>query len=296
MGFRMISWINLSRILPVTQLCAYGLSLFLFSGCLKAPNAEQNFGPEVDPLKIQSILKQGQSASAYSIEVGEFVYFEKIQQIESQEPEVIFQKGDTVVAKKEEPTHFVLVIISEIRELINGSFKPSHKELEALLPKPEYLEKLKKEQEEQDKQNKEKKEGQGENNDAEKRPEPPSENQEANQPKEAPEKVTFHNLRLQEILYPTPERVKKRPHCGGLNPEHCEKGIPSTQVSFDRVIWTQRGGDKSSFQFITSSYSPFLASQLSACSQSKIDFQGQRVKVTHCEVAQDFTWGTQNPK
>lgn len=265
------------------------LSLFLgfkLFGCLQSPPVEQSFGPEFDKSTVENSFNELKSASPYSIEIGEFAYLEKLQQIENNPADIIFQRGDTVTGKKEESDHYVLTLVSEIRELIDGSLKPSRTENEAILPKPTSVEQL-----------------------ANTLTKSFSKNQTALKSfatayktassylkEDQAQKVTFHNLEIKKILYPVPDLTKKRSNCGGLSSEHCKNGIPSVQVSFDRVTWEPRGGDKSSFRFVVSEHSPYLASQLSACVQSKIDFQGQRVRVTQCELIKDFTWGTQAVK
>jgi hypothetical protein len=262
------------------------LSFLLVGGCLKPPEAQQNFGPEVQKALIEKAFNEIQTASPYSIEVGEFAYLEKLQQVESNPPDVIFQRGDTVTAKKEEADYYVLTLVTEIRERVEGVFKSSKKETQAILPKIKSVEelaaqafktltlrpqKLQNYQSQMQKSIKTLEES-------------------------STEKVSYHNLEVKKIVFPTPDLVKKRENCGGLSIEHCQNGLPATQISFDKVIWESRGGDKTSFRFVMSEYSPYLASQLSACAQSSLDFQGQRVRVTQCEFIKDFTWGTQAAK
>jgi hypothetical protein len=262
------------------------LSLLLIAGCLKPPESQQNFGPEVNKSLIEKAFNEIEIASPYSIEVGEFAYIEKLQQVESNPADVIFQRGDTVTGKKEEPERYVLTLVTEVRERIDGNFKPSKKETQAVLPKLKSIEQLaaeafksftigdKKLQNYQSR----------------------ALNSLKTLSESSPQKITYHNLEIKKIVFPTPDLVKKRENCGGLSADHCKNGIPATQLSFDKVIWESRGGDKSSFRFVMSEFSPYLASQLSACVQSKIEFQGQRVRVTQCEFIKDFTWGTQAAK
>jgi len=256
------------------------------SSCLKPPKTEQNFGPEVDKALLDKALNDIKTASPYSIEVGEFAYLEKLQQVESNPEDVVFQRGDTVVSKREEPNHYVLTLVTEIREKIDGKFKPSKKETEAILPKFNTMEQLallitQKQFPEL--------------NFIKSYQTSPRINL-AQINSASKEKITFHNLEIKNIRFPVPDLVKKRPNCGGLVRDHCANGIPATQISFDKVVWEERGGDKSTFRFTLSEHSPFLASQLSACVESKIDFQKQRVRVTQCEFIKDFTWGTQASK
>jgi hypothetical protein len=261
------------------------LSLFSVS-CLKPPETKQNFGPEVDKSSVEKALNDIKTASPYSIEVGEFAYMEKLQQVESNPADVIFQRGDTIVSKREEPDYYVLTLVTEIREKIDGVFKPSKKETEAILPKINSMEQLAFSV------------IQNKSRDFAKIKsfEPSSIIRISQSDTSAKEKVTFHNLEVQNIRFPVPDLVKKRQNCGGLIADHCTNGIPATQISFDRVVWEERGGDKSSFRFTISEHSPYLASQLSACVQSRIDYQGQRIRVTQCELIKDFTWGTQASK
>jgi len=258
----------------------------IMTGCLKPPEITQDFGPEVNKALVEKAFTELRSASPYRIEVGEFAYMEKLQQVESNPADVIFQRGDTVTGKKEEPDHYVLTLVTEIRERMDGALKPSRKETEAILPKVKSIEQLALE--------------------TTKNTAPtylkltkfeiPLAKSLKNIEEPALQRVTYHNLNIKTMILPTPDLVKKRSNCGGLSTAHCQNGIPSVELSFDKVIWTERGGDKSSFRFTVSEYSPFLASQLSACVQSKVDFQGQRVRVTQCEFIKDFTWGNRIDK
>lgn len=257
--------------------------LLLFMSCLKPPEIDQDFGPEIAKSEVEKALNSIPTASPYSIETGEFVFVERIQQIESSAAQVIFQRGDTVTSKTEESDHYVLTIVTEIRELVDGAFKPSRKEEQVTLSKPQNVFQLANlfSLEQQPKINRQSHSATS------------IRSQSLGVKSEAPaNRITYHNLSTKDLLFPTPALTKERPNCGGLSVEMCQSGIPATLVTFDVVVWEERGGDKSSYQFILTKHVPFFASQVSSCVSGKLDYMGQRVSIVQCENVRDFTWGT----
>lgn len=270
----------------IISLVVGGLLTTTLSSCLKPPSQEQHFGPENTLQDIQSGFNAAPSPSPYSIESGEFAYLEKSIQIESQPPEVIYQRGDTIINKKETATDYILTVVTETREKIDGAMKPAKKESDVYLPKIKTIHQL----------------SQlfsiSSFSQTSKFLITPSSIKSlwlsANSLKIKTEKVTYHNYKKTDQIFKTPDLVKNRDNCGGLSPSQCLNGIKVTEIRFDKVIWTERGGDKASFQFILSSETPYLASQLLACVHSRVDYQGQRVNIIQCEKIKDFKFGQKN--
>lgn len=251
-------------------------ALLLLTSCLKPPELEQDFGVEFSYDDVSKALNQTPYVSPHTVEQNEFVYYERWQQIETLKPELALQRAHTVTKKEDQGDYYLLTIITEIREPVNGQMKPSITENQARLDKPTTLfqlasmfskiqtplsipivtfgEKIKPKQ-------------------------------------ETTPKVTFHNLKTQSIKWAIPTLIKERPDCGGLTASICQQGLNAVEISFDRVQWEKRGGDKTHFIFTYSDQVPYFANQLSACMEAKLDYQGQRLNLVQCESVRDFTKG-----
>jgi len=270
------------------------------SSCLKPPSYEQDFGAEVSREAILKALNDAPYPSPYTIEPGEFAYFDKLQTIESLNPHVVAQKGHTIMSKVDRGDHYLLTMVTETKEWVDGAMKPSRKESELVLPKmnimalalwlqsPATLLSTWTKPWQQDPQLECLRQ-------RDQRPQAQSWSEKifslfVTQSSEG--RVSYHNLKVEELTFPVPLLVSRRVDCGGLASSICQGGIPAQKVSFDIVRWESRGGDKSSFYYIYSDRVPYLAGQLEACAESKIDYQGQRVRVRQCERAQDFTMGS----
>ena len=288
MGFRM----NYFRILFFCQ---------LLTSCLKPPQNLQDFGPEASLESINSALGDAPITSPYSIEAGEFVYIEKWQQVESSSPTLIAQEGQTISQKEDKGDHYLLTLVTEIRQNIDGQMKPTLTESSVRLNKPTALEQLAHYFSFQ------------KNIDIRSEiskvrvpflswPDPfktlgansrasiaAKSSNTASSPKA--QKVTYHNLEVETISWSTPSLVKERQNCGGLPAEPCQQGVATRRIRFDRVLWEERGGDKMSFAFHFSDQVPYLANQLSVCMEAKVDYQGQRLNLLQCETVKDFTSG-----
>lgn len=252
------------------------IPIMLLTSCLKPPELEQDFGTESSHEEVSKALNQTPYISPHTVEQNEFVYYERWQQIETLKPELAQQRAHTVTKKEDQGDHYLLTIITEIREPVNGQMKPHLTENQARLDKPTTLfqlanmflkiqtplalsvetfgEKIKPKQ-------------------------------------EATQKVTFHNLKMRNFNWTVPQLVKDRHDCGGLSSAQCQDGISAVEVSFDRVLWENRGGDKTHFIFTYSDQVPYFANQISACMEAKLDYQGQRLNLVQCESVRDFTKG-----
>ncbi|MCS6837858.1 MAG: hypothetical protein NZ480_03330, partial [Bdellovibrionaceae bacterium] len=228
----------------------------------------------------EDALKKAPSVDPLTIHPGEFAYWTTHQKIERLSQQIILQKAITVTQRKEDHQYVYLTLVTELRELVAGEFKPSKNEQEFRILKeakttshpleidnewspftqyfqttfsPLWLQK--------------------------------SARSQTSQP-------SYFNLKVRKLLYPTPTLVRQRPNCGGLSP--CQDTIEAQEIRFDQVRWESRGGDKTSFQIIYSNQVPYLANRLKICIESKIDYQGNRIKIQQCEEVEDFNKGSQN--
>lgn len=252
------------------------LPCLLLTSCLKPPELEQDFGLESPYEDVSNALNQTPYISPHTVEQNEFVYYERWQQIETLKPELALQRAHTVTKKEDQGDHYLLTIITEIREPVNGQMKPSLSENQARLDKPTTLFQLA--------------------NMFLKIQTPLSLpivtfGEKIRPKQESTAKVTFHNLKTKNLNWKIPTLIKERPDCGGLTPTQCQDGVAAVEVSFDRVLWETRGGDKTHFIFTYSDQVPYFANQLSACMEAKLDYQGQRLNLVQCESVRDFTKG-----
>lgn len=272
----------------------------VLSSCLKPPSYEQDFGSEVSREAILKALNEAPYPSPYTIEPGEFAYFDKLQTIENLNPNVVAQRGHTIMSKVDRGDHYLLTMVTETKEWVDGAMKPSRKESELVLPKmnimalalwlqsPATLLSAWTKPWQQDpalaplRQVSQERQVESWSEKVFRLFVAPS----------SEGRISYHNLKVEELIFPVPLLVSRRVDCGGLTHAICQGGIPAQKVSFDMVRWESRGGDKSSFYYIYSDRVPYLAGQLEACAESKIDYQGQRVRVRQCERAQDFTMGS----
>ena len=246
------------------------LVVFLW-GCMKTPEYNQDFGPEVSGDSIAAAINEAPTASVYSIKKGEFASSQKTQQVQSNQPVVVFQLSNTVTDKTEDASNYYFTIIKKTAEMIDGQMKPTTTESHAVLAKPTPT---------------------------------PAAAPASDSPKSLPTlsiasvqtaaadgAVTFHNLRVDDISVNVPTLVLQRSDCGGLSPDLCHGSIPAKRISFDQVNWKGGVGNKYSVSYTISSMVPFFASQLQECVEANVPYQQQLVHVIQCTNTVDFTTG-----
>jgi hypothetical protein len=247
---------------------------------MKNPDFTQNFGDETSVEDINAALQDdSNSISPYMIKQGEFSYIEQSRYIETQQPVVILQRGDTVTLKTEDTTNFYFTVVSELVELINNEMKPSRTEQVVPLSKK----------------------GQHAANTVDSMIASLSSPQMSAQSVHkmdtttdptAPVKTTYHNFVKDQTTFMVPALVKKRANCGGLAEDICNNGIPANRIRFDKVDWDANGvGNKMSVEVLYSKNVPYFSSQLQSCLSTSIPVADQRVKITQCSTIVDFTFG-----
>jgi len=279
--------------------------------CMKTPEINKDFGPEVPAESLKDALNQAQIESTYlsvqNIKQGEFAYTEKTSQIENLYPIVFRQRGDTVSKKVEDEKKIMYTITRELRELDSaGHMQGSHSSSDACLAKTH---------------------GGCDQKDlvGSTAPDVPSVLNPItmfsvrDNPSPPPDfgiaaghlqdlswraitthsgdsiHWTYHKLRKIYSSINTPSLVQMRPDCGGRkNP--CSSPMQTVEVRFDEVDWTtEKYPVKYSYVLIFSPEAPFFASQVMSCGSTTVPFRNQRVALLQCETVKDFTAGHDTP-
>jgi hypothetical protein len=257
--------------------------VLIFTGCMKEPDFEQDFGDEVAAQEIDKVLNDiyDSTASPYDIKKGEFSYLERTQEIESFPPILLLQKADTVTNRVDTPNEIVFTIVSEIRELIDGQMKPSREEREVPLRKPTTPSPMA-----------------AGDTPAEGPPGAVNEKQLLSwksirqQDVQTKARVTYHRLTKKDDFIQVPPLVQTHPNCGGLGTHDCFAPLPVSILRFDRVDWEGETGSKTSYLFVFSPKVPYFASQLLGCAETTVPYEGQRVKLRQCDEVKDFIFGS----
>lgn len=100
-----------------------------------------------------------------------------------------------------------------------------------------------------------------------------------------PIRVSFHNLTVETVMYPAPDRVAMQPGCLGL--PNCE--LKSTHITFSRADWySDTSRDITHFNFTFSTDAPYLGVALNGCMNFLYRANGREYLVTQCQVLRDF--------
>jgi hypothetical protein len=274
----------------------FALSQLVIIGCMQKPDPKPNYGPETVPETINQAFAEFTSDPG-TIDKGEFAYMESTLQIANLPPKLSFQLGETVTNKTENSTGWVLTIVQE--NVMQENEKPvvSKTERRACVPK----DKTKDCEVETSVMANSKANyfsqmlnfNVNKNLDSAK----PLKIKDFLQTlgtekpiKATAQRISYHNLKKEDVTFPLPNLVRLRSNCGGL--ARCQN-LRAMSVSVDKVIWeNDERGTKTTFRFIWSPDAPYFASQLLGCAQTWMDIQGQTAPVTQCEEVKDFTFGT----
>jgi hypothetical protein len=295
-----------------TTLCILiPLILFLLVGCMKTPEINKDFGPEITPVVINQALTDAKTASTSTtinnILKGEFVYIEKSNQIENLFPMVIQQKGDTVSDRQDQTDKIIYTITRELKEIdvSTGTSKDSKTQETACLEKVA-----------------------GACGPASAAAAPSTSNTTVSIPSsinihslytnpppelmkfnermkdlslsaivkqmatDPTQQFTYHNLKTRESTMPTPGLVSLRPNCGGRGQDKCGSPMKTYEVTFDEVDWlSEQYPVKYSYKLVFSPDAPFFSSLMSSCGATTIPYENQRIALLQCENALDFTVG-----
>jgi hypothetical protein len=289
------------------------LLVFGFIGCVKAPSAKIDYGPEISAAEIQDALSevlQAAPTNPLSIQKDQYIYVEHTQALDVYSPILISQRADTITDRALTETEFDLGIDIQLNELQNDGtmqFSRSHSDLQIPLNSSSAITATSFD---------------GSSSSAkaasafawihalttpelvhiqdyslrsikaqEENPDP---------------KVTYHNLQRNSGIMPVPDLVKARTDCGGI--ADCDRGIRYVEISFDRVVWSdENNGTKTSIDYIFSPDVPtyiydwansddlFFTNQISECAQQWIpqttNNTTRYIPVRDCRDLLDFHFG-----
>jgi hypothetical protein len=287
MGFNM-------KNLTAQMALAILIPLFLFTviGCMKKPDHTPNYGPEVTIDEIQKVALDSIPPDPSKIKLGQYISIDVTQVIDTQAPVTLSQKLDSVTKYDavKDPLYVLMTFQVKMNELSNtGQWLTSVQEYDMALEKdrniPLGLS------------------AQGRNPSAQMG----SYSLKALKKAEAssPVRVTYHNLKREEGFIPVPPLVKSRPDCGGV--QNCERGLRYLRLSFDKVIWENDEGTKTSYRVVYSPDIPtyiadwsnpdgiYPTNQFQFCAQTWLKIQNgeqnQVVPVRQCADMRDFQFG-----
>lgn len=287
--------LNMTKLLSYILLAIF-LPVLVFSGCMKKPEPNKDFGPEVSLDEIQQAIGTDAPMDLNRLKAGQYVSLDETQVINTQIPTVISQRVDEITAFADHPTHVTLDFKVTLKELVNGAWKESTQPFSLGIEKANSsasslstasLKSKKNSAGNVSIQSLKKQDG------------------------ESAYRVTYHNLTKVVSRMPVPETVKAHGNwCGSddLNTSPCPPTLGYLQVSFDRVIWDSDDNPTKTIFKIT--YSPdvppyihdwdntnelYFTNQLQTCAQTWIEIsdgtQTQTVPVLQCIVMRDFKFG-----
>ena len=302
----------------------------LFSAsCMKEPELNKDFGPEVSKDEIVNAINSAPTVSPGTLKLSEFSYTESVTRIENLAPTLTLQLSETITRKmscdtKRDPNGVILpkpaecnqymkgyegfwmAIVTETRELQDGQMKPSKTErglgvVSGISPTSDPMS--------------------VESFSLESAINAASEIKSASMlskealiqalsrvdPKNARTRsgqgqVSFHNLNVIPSQFPVPNLVRMRPGCGGLTDPSCTTGscpcksaVSSTLVTYDVIDWTGEQPVRSSYMYVIGKDSPWLSRQLMFCGSTTVPYNGARVALMRCDEIKDFTFGQDPP-
>lgn len=105
---------------------------------------------------------------------------------------------------------------------------------------------------------------------------------------------TYHNFSTTKLQMTTPLEVQKDPNCGGLlnaQVTSCPTTLQVTEIRFDKVDWTDTQPVKTSAIFWIGKDVPFLAKQMLGCISTTQPYGEARIAVSQCTEVKYFTFG-----
>lgn len=292
---------KLRLLLPVVAIAA--------SGCMKEPELKADFGPEITSADFSNKLAEIEGPDPYTIKKNEYAYFIRSTVLQDQIYQLDKRWAYTVTNKTEDANDHIFSFVKETREYIGDQEKISQNQSEVRLTKrstntssiatPVSMSPLSLAA------------GVQSSLDIQRLRFRPSETRTipivqmstltpfAFRPA-SNEKVTFHNLKLEQTHVPVPDFVRQRANCGGLTNEKCRAALKAYVMTFDQVQWTGTEGQRYSVLWIFSPDIPYFGSTmfpspagvLKSCGTTQVPYEGQRVKVTQCDEIKDFTFGS----
>jgi hypothetical protein len=276
----------------------------LISSCMKKPDHNPNYGPEVAYDDIVAASKVDMPTSPEMIKKGQYVSIDWYNVIETYPPQTFFQRNDEVTESIEKtatgggPGYCwkFKVVENQLMDAASNTWKKSETN-QGPLSYPSIhdtdctdLSSLKSSHSAQ-------------------KSSVDLKNFSLKglrlQDKASTTKVTYHNLKREDGFTPVPQSVSKKTDCGGV--KNCAQGLRFVRISFDRVVWTSESkGQKVTYRFTYSSDIPtyiydwlpgeiFLTNQLESCAMLWKEFKNgdvvQNVPIRECMEVTDFQFG-----
>lgn len=300
---------NMRRLLLLTAIAiTLPLLLFTFVGCMKKPDNQTNYGPEISLQKIQESIGNETPLDFRSIKKGQYISLDETQTVDIQAPLTYYQRADEVTdlikenSKDNKEIYTFGIFSVKTQELVDGTWKDSLLSnlgvglyADPISPTPMAIT-----------TNTRKKEAarteyglsilslQKLDATSEKR-------------------RTYHNLSRETGSMPIPPAVANQPDCGGLPEMVCRNGLRYLKIKFDIVDWdSETHGIKTAVTYIYSSDIPtyvsswdnlnpqdpnaiYFTNQLKGCAQTWIELPNgtskQTVPVMRCSEIRDFQFG-----
>lgn len=292
--------------------CGVGLMVgfgLVLASCMKKPNMDPDYGPEVSLEKIQEALSSDTSMDPLkTMKLGQYVSIDEIQVIDTQIPIHLSQRLDEITHYKilardsaNQPIKIELAYKIVLKEhLADETWKESvvtsvpllldnsRSAQAAALSTSSVLSSV------------------GPISEIIKKKSLPLSIQSLKAQDAASEvRITYHNLRRELGTIPIPAVVRGHPNCGGIL--RCDLPLRTIQIYFDRIVWDPpEHGNKTVFRI---TYSPdipsyvhdwdspdgrYLTNQLQACAQIFLEIQNQNggqtqtVPILQCSEVRDF--------
>lgn len=270
----------------------------VFSGCMKKPETNKDFGPEVSLDEIQQAISTDAPMDLNRLRAGQYVSLDEIQVLNTQIPSTVTQRVDEIKTFADHPDHVQLGFQVTLKELVNGAWKESTQPFNLAVGKANSVNQT------------------AATSDSNGTPAKDSSAQVSiqslkKQDSSSQYRVTYHNLKRVVDRMPVPEVVKAHGNwCGSanVNTSPCPPSLGYLQVSFDRVVWDSDENPTKTILKIT--YSPdippyihdwddtselYFTNQIQTCAQTWLELSDgtntQTVPVLQCIDVKDFKFG-----
>jgi len=264
---------------------------FISMGCMKTPNHDVDYGPEVQPKEVQLALDDLGAPDPFTIEKGEYAAYSYFQTVDVSFPRLVKQESVEVSQKAEDESSIFFQVISKTRTFgSDGSYKEEARlDTPALKKKPSSTQSM---------QTKTFELVTFQTNSGFKSFNliPFSE--------DMPRRKTFHNLVKERSTMSIPSEVLSSKNCGNTQLCKCDadglnckpkNDLRSTSVTVDLVIWdSDTKGTKTRIKYVTSPDVPYFSNLLQNCWQEWIEIENRVVPVTVCKELKNFRSGTKN--
>lgn len=256
--------------------------LFIFLGCMKAPEVKKDFGPEVSASVVASAKASAMSNSVLLMKEGEYASYDINVKYENLSAITVLQVAEKITKKTDFPSyvHFVVTRNNNKWEHDKSSWKSWVDEYTLDVDKPTNVMSLM-------------------SADLQPRnsiyPEGQSSDLIAQELKKYDDtvatKITYHNLKKSVVTIPFPAEPAKRSDCGGVEKSKCGLPLRAWSISYDRIVHYEKTWEKQSWIYYISSDVPYMAGVVSACVSGTFTLSEQLIGTLQCQSLTDFQYG-----